>query len=57
METLPNSRNDIKDMTDKEFEKEECSADYPLGGTLEPYDIMREQEHLEKLEKEQSEKK
>lgn len=41
----------------QEPEKEEYSEDYPLGGTIEPYDIMMEQEYLEELERKATEKK
>lgn len=30
--------------------KNSMSKDYPLGGTIEPYDIMREQELLDDLD-------
>ena len=36
----------------KRIMKNEISEDYPLGGMIEPYDIVREQEFLEELEKE-----
>lgn len=55
--TLSNSSIIIKDMTNQELEKIEANEDrekdyspeYPLGGMIEPYDIEREKELVEKI--------
>lgn len=49
------SQNSKKNENRQADMRQEYSADYPLGGMLEPYDIEREQELVEKYEREANE--